>query len=80
MEKIQKRNWFASHKILTGVLIFIACGLFIGAVSSGSKQQDAAKAQYTAEVRDYSVVNPSTLRVDIKVHNTGSVSSKWWQC
>jgi len=76
MEKIQRQsNWFARHKILTGVLIFIVGGLFIGAVSSGSKQ-NTAKAQYAAEVRDHNVIDPGTLRLDVKVRNTGAVSGK----
>jgi hypothetical protein len=34
------------------------------------------KATYEAKVQDYSVVDPATLRVDVKVHNTGKGAGK----
>jgi len=70
----QQRNWFARHKILTGLIAIFILFMVIGAVGSSSKPKGAAK--YAATVQNYSVTNPATLRVDVKVHNTGNASGK----
>lgn len=79
MDKQQKNgNWFKRHKILTAVFILVGCFLLLGAITSGSKgeQTPKAEAKYEAEVRNYSVADSATLRVDIKVHNVGNAAGK----
>jgi len=69
----QQRNWFARHKILTGLIAIFILFMVVGAAGS-SKPKGAAK--YNATVQNYSVTDPATLRVDVKVHNTGTASGK----
>lgn len=77
MDKQQKRNWFARHKVLTSIGVVLVLFIALGAATSGNKDgQPKAAAKYEAAVQDYSVVDPATLRVDIKVHNAGSDAGK----
>jgi hypothetical protein len=74
MDTQHKRNWFARHKLLTGLIAAFILFMVIGAATSSDKPKGAAK--YVATVQNYSVTDPATLRVDIKVHNTGNASGK----
>ena len=73
-------KWTPRRKrIAIAIYIGIAVLLLIIVVSSKKTpdtNNSTEKAKYAAEVRDYSVVDPSTLRVDLKVHNTSKVSGK----
>ena len=75
MDKQQKDSWIKRHKLLTGALIVVACFLFVGAISN-SQQKPRGVAKYEATAQSYSVTDPATLRVDVKVHNTGTASGK----
>ncbi len=76
MDKEQKRNWFVRHKILTGIAVLIILFLALGAATSSKKEAAKGTAKYEATVQSYSVTDPATLRVDVKVHNVGTASGK----
>lgn len=76
MDKQQNGNWFKRHKILTGLIILVVLFLALGATTSDKKAAPKGAAKYEASIQNYTVTDPATLRVDVKVHNTGTASGK----
>jgi hypothetical protein len=75
----QQKPKRTGRKVLIGVIIFIVIFLAIGALSSGGDadtNKPKSAANYEAQVTNYSVTDPATLRVDVKVHNIGTESGK----
>lgn len=69
-DQAQKSGFFKRHKLLTIVFVTLLLGTAIMAIS------DSSKPKYEAKAQNFTVTDPSTLRVDIKVHNVGEVSGK----
>lgn len=91
LNQAKQGNWFKKHKIITTLLIIVGCFTLVAIVSGSANKSntsqpsasekptqgaESASAKYEATVQEYNVTDPATLKVNIKVHNVGTVSGK----
>lgn len=69
-----KKNWFARHKVLTGLLAVAGIGIIIGATSSGGSSGDSATGATGAS--QASTATAAAAKTGGKASGTGTKASK----